>query len=392
MNQTKMHVVAVTGLAVAIAAAVAMSILDEENHRPIIQALGYTIFGIGIVLIITELANANYRRKSTSITGRMFTAKSLRYAAVWAVPLVGVIGYILVYTGLLGNDTVLKEAVEELSGILVIGGFLGYLTSSSQFLGIFREEVEDIMYSEKSLERRNDINDIWRNVSLVMIGRKFPNINEELFNIIQNRYICKNEYSYQEDYRIITEIRWGDKDGDKEKEIVHVIEDITYMLVTEKIGTVDISFSGWMPGVKGLKKDEDYYFNVPKFTIDGIAHKPQKVEVTENDADYDENIYKVRFVLTIPNDKKDGRFRVTMRRERRFCLKTDFSIGMRTRYIIKDMVISLEMDDDIAADFICRGTHEDFIIVKKTKNRQEYIYKGLILQRQGYIFALRNNT
>lgn len=377
---------------VAIAAAVAMSILDAEKHIPIIQILGYIIFGIGIVLIITELANANYRRRSTSITGKMFTPKSLRYAAVWAVPLVGVIGYILVYTGLLGKDTVLKEAVEELSGILVIGGFLGYLTSSSQFLGIFREEVEDIMYSEKSLERRNDINDIWRNVSLVMIGRKFPNINEELFNIIQNRYICKNEYSYQEDYRIITEIRWGDKPGDKEKEIVHVIEDITYILVTEKIGPVDISFSGWMPGIKGLKKDDDYYFNVPKFTINDKHYTPRKVEIEPKDKEYDENIYKVRFVSTINNDKKYGNYRITMRRERRFSLKTDFSISMRTKFIIKDMVISLETDDDIAADFICRGTHEDFIKVKKTKNRQEYIYKGLILQRQGYIFALRKNS
>lgn len=390
MNQTKMHIIAIIGLMVAIAAAVAMSILDAEKHLPIIQLLGYIIFGIGIMLIITELANANYRRRSTSVTGKMFTTKSLRYAAVWAVPLVGVIGYILVYTGLLGNGTVLKEAVEELSGILVIGGFLGYLTSSSQFLGIFREEVEDIMYSEKSLERRNDINDIWRNVSLVMIGRKFPNINEELFNIIQNRYICKNQYSYQEDYRIITEIRWGDREDDKKNEFVHVIEDITYVLVTESMEDVDLSFSGWMPGIKELKKDIDYYFKITQFTIDGI-NRIDDITKQEGYTD-DKNTYTVKYVFNIDDRKKEGRYRVSMRRERRFSLKTDFSISMRTRYIIKDMVISLETDDDIAADFICRGTNKDFITVKKTKNRQEYIYEGLILQRQGYIFALRNNT
>lgn len=40
MNQTKMHIIAIIGLMVAIAAAVAMSILDAEKHIPIIQILG----------------------------------------------------------------------------------------------------------------------------------------------------------------------------------------------------------------------------------------------------------------------------------------------------------------------------------------------------------------
>ena len=52
------------------------------------------------------------------------------------------------------------------------------------------------------------------------------------------------------------------------------------------------------------------------------------------------------------------------------------------------MTITLNLPDDLKATFICRGTPNDFIKVKKEENTIEYMYKGLILQRQGYIFAL----
>lgn len=49
----------------------------------------------------------------------------------------------------------------------------------------------------------------------------------------------------------------------------------------------------------------------------------------------------------------------------------------------------LNLPDDIEAMFICRGTQLDFDdITTGSPKRIEKKYKGIILPRQGYVFAL----
>lgn len=311
--------------------------------------------------------------------GMLFTRKSFHLGLSWIIPIIGIIGYILAYSNSFGDNKDFKEIVIKVSDVFVIGGFVGFLSSCSQFFGIFSKELECIVFSDRFLESRKDISSIWIKVSKALFNQKFPDISEDLFSIIQNHYICKEEYSYYDNYRIITDIEWADEN----KTFILVKDFINFDLITEKEGNNDISFSTWMNGVKNLEKDKDYYCKL-ECKIDNILQK----SITEDKFQNDDNEYIITHTTTVHNTKDKGKYQVSIYRERRYVFELDYDISFRAKYIVKDMTISLDIPQDIKATFICRGTTKDFIKVKNDEKRKEYLYKGLILQRQGYTFAL----
>jgi hypothetical protein len=56
------------------------------------------------------------------------------------------------------------------------------------------------------------------------------------------------------------------------------------------------------------------------------------------------------------------------------------------------MKVCLDLHENINATFLERGTQNQFETIKKSKNRIEMKYKGIVLPKQGYIFALQTTT
>ena len=83
------------------------------------------------------------------------------------------------------------------------------------------------------------------------------------------------------------------------------------------------------------------------------------------------------------------KYEIKYTREKVYNLDEDYYLGLRAKYITNNLRVCLELPDDIEAIFTCRGTQKDFEDVKNTKNAIEKKYKGIVLPRQGYIFALR---
>lgn len=359
-------------------------VYSDNAHKtiqvPVDAALviaGITIF----IFIICGAISSLYRKLSSNHNPYVkdFFINTFHHFGLWIIPLLGIFGYVLSYGGFYTGDK--KEIICKISDVLVIGGVVGFLTNSFQAFGIFKKELEKVVHSNEYLAGRKNISKIWREVSAIMFERKFRTISEDLFSIIEGQYICKDEYSYYDNYRIITELSWADDDC----KFIVVKDIIQFDLVTEKRGKIDLSFSAWFSGIKELEKDKDYYH---KFScmIDG---KPADIQLSQsnNDTD-DENIYVNRCVVTIDNSNSKDKYEVFINRERRYLFSEDYDISFRARYIVKDMRLSLFLPDNIKARFICRGTPSDFKVVKNDQTYKEFSYKGLILQRQGYTFAL----
>ena len=354
---------------------------NKENHAIEIPLSIILKISIVFLIVVVILGILNYLFKQIHYENRLAIRVRItnlfHQCALWGVPLIGLIGYILVYSGWLDEPT--AKIIEKISDVLVIGGVVGFLTNTFQVFGIFKSELEKIIYSYAYVSNRKDVSKIWRDVSSVMFQRKFHSISEDLFSIIQDQYICKDEYSYYDSYRIITDVSWAD---DNHKFII-VKDHIRFDLVTEKKGSVELSFAAWFSGIAGLEEGKVYYHKF-KCTVDGVEVK----ENPTNERNETANTYKITNVINIDNSSGKERYEISIERERKYLYMEDFDISFRARYIVKDMVISLSLPDDIKARFICRGTPKDFKIVKNEANQQEIIYRGLILQRQGYIFAL----
>lgn len=207
----------------------------------------YVLILIVFLLLVFTSEYKIYVRRSSK-TETIYNLKSFQMALSWIVPFFGLLGYYLVYSNYINGDEKLKEIIIKISDVLVIGGFVGFLSNISQSFGIFKKELQEIVFSEKFLASRNDIKSIWKKTSKAMFQQRFPDISEDLFSIILDQYINKDEYSYYSNYRIITDIQWADE----RKKFVIVKDHVFFDLVFEKEGEADITFKTWINGVKNL--------------------------------------------------------------------------------------------------------------------------------------------
>lgn len=84
-------------------------------------------------------------------------------------------------------------------------------------------------------------------------------------------------------------------------------------------------------------------------------------------------------------------YRVEYTREKVYNVGHDYYIGLRARYIISGLRVTLHHPTDIEVAFICRGTQNDFDDIRQThpETTVSKQYKGIVLPRQGYIFVLK---
>lgn len=350
-------------------------------------SLWHIVLVITIILLflfVSWILHLIYKKHPEGPERGLFNVKTFQAGMAWTLPLLGFLGYALAYLNIVNGEG--RDIIIKISDLLVIGGVVGFLTNASHFFGIFKEELRSIIYSDNYLSIRKDIPMIWDKVSAEMLERRFPDIHTELFSIIKEHYFCKHEYSYYDGYRILSDITWADN----QHSFIIITDYIHFDLVTEKKGKVDLSFWACCDEVQGLELDKDFYCNVECFVND-IKRAPDKVENGYDD-EILKNKYTWKHVIEIDNESGKGVYSIKVIRRRRCRLLTDHDLSFRSKYIIRDMVVSISLPPDLHATFLCRGTPNDFIIVKNDETNKEFIYKGLILQRQGFIFALHKKV
>lgn len=299
-----------------------------------------------------------------------------RSASAWIILLFGIGFYYLGYFQI-DQKSVYKELVIKIADVLVIGVIIGYLSNAAQFLGIFKQDLQDIVYGKEFLKNRNDIPVLWETVSKEMFKEKFPSISKDLLSIIKNNYLPMTEVSYYNDYKVIIEISWAD---DEHKFIV-VKDTINFDLIAENINRFELPLGSWI-NVEGLKSDE-YYVRMQEYQVNGL---PAKCVSETNEVNSKTNIFKHEYVIELQGATK---YEISKVRHKKYLFDRDVDISFRAKYIVNKLNVQLRFPDDLEAQFICRGTTLDFKDVNSSKGYLEKQYKGLILPRQGYIFVLK---
>lgn len=122
---------------------------------------------------------------------------NFRTGCAWIILIVGLGLYALGYFGL--NDNVWREIVIKIGDVLVIGVILGYLSNAAQFLGVFKQDLQDIIYGKEFLKQRKDLYPLWKTVSIELFKNKFSAIHNSFLSAISD-YFPKNEISYYQNY------------------------------------------------------------------------------------------------------------------------------------------------------------------------------------------------
>lgn len=153
--------------------------------------------------------------------------KFFRSGSAWLILFAGLFCYYLGYFEF-ETPSVWKEVIIKFGDVLVIGVILGFLSNAAQFLGVFKQDLQDIIYGKEFLKQRKDITPLWEAVSIQMFKEKFPIIHKDFLKVIRS-YFPNNEVSYYNDYETNMSIEWEDK----AKGLIKVTDNVSFDLIAD---------------------------------------------------------------------------------------------------------------------------------------------------------------
>lgn len=300
---------------------------------------------------------------------------NFRSGSAWILLLIGIALYAAGYFWI-DQNSILKEIAIKIGDILVIGVILGYLSNAAQFLGIFKKDLQDIIYGKEFIQQRKDITPLWENVTKQMFKNKFPIIHKDFLKVI-NEYLPNKEISYYNDYEANTTIDWVDRDAG----IIEVTDIRSFELIADNDKEFTFPLTTWTT----VNDESRFSQKIIDLVVNGETYNPKNI-VTSKDNGQICNKFDIKL-------SGSTKYEIKYTRKKRYNINEDYYIGFRAKYIVNKLRVCLDYPEGINAMFVCRGTQNDFDDIKSARTRRiEKKYRGLILPRQGYIFVLQKEV
>lgn len=295
----------------------------------------------------------------------------------WIVLIVGVVLYVFVFwlipNYFEGTSPTVTKILETIAQVLVVGGVAGTLVNTAQNMGVFQEELKDILYGKDFLRKREDVPEIWEEMTKVMYQSRFENIPPSLIKTIRKLYLPENP-TYVQNRISSVHVEWVDKS----RKIVSVIANDAFEYIP---GTSQeaVYKSSMAIDIHGLSK-EDYSYEV-SYKVDGEEYDSKRIEEQVGEEICWRNIIKLR--------GKDSYFIVRTTKQK-FSLENDHVYAMNATISINGFMLDFTYPKDLHAIFSNMGTTDDFEIVEHQDGHIVARSKGLILNKQGYLIAFFN--
>lgn len=273
------------------------------------------------------------------------------------------------------------KILEKAGDLILISSVIGFLIDSAEYLGVFKRELEEVIYDTRFLKKRRDIEHIWIEVSKVLFQSKFPQISNNLMMAVKNYYTPDEDLklNYYNDYRITYTIEY-DKDN---KDIIIVDSKISFQLNVEDSKQFEFPMRYWTC----VEESEQ---NTVETIMDSVVVNGKKVtDIGEPEKSYDNGKICYRFILKLQGSTE---YVVEQVIKKKYSLKKDNYLGFCARWLVNDMRVQIFHPKDIQILFVNRATAKDFKKNIDKETFKEYEYKGLILKHQGYVIILNKQT
>ena len=279
--------------------------------------------------------------------------------------------------GIESSNIVLFKVLEKSGDLILISSIISFLIDSAEYMGVFKKELEDVIYDTKFLKKRTDIENIWIKVSDVLFRSRFPKISNQLMMAVKNYYTPDDELklNYYDDYRNTYTISYDEENQD----IVHVENKTSFILNVEDEKEFDFPMRFW------TCVDEMNQGSV-EMVMNNISVNGSKVTNIGNPKKtYADGMICFEFKLKL---KGCTEYRIQEIANKKYSLKEDNYLGFRARWLVNNMRIQVFHPDDMKILFVNRATSKGFQVNNNTETFKEYECKGLILKHQGYIIIL----
>lgn len=262
------------------------------------------------------------------------------------------------------------DVLPNIASLAFAGGILTFLSYNREVIESYNKELVDILYgNNKFLEKRNDIESIWNNVSKAMINNKFKDISNEINSAIKEYFPFKDNIYYS-DYSITKTIKWvNESEGiiqvsDLSEVTLH--SDNTNEFTFEQTTTIET-------------KHNDQINNHIKLTNDTITVNGENVpcRVTIKN---DQHSISMIFSCKLQGKLK---YEISKRVVKQYNINYDNRIIFAAKFLTQGMLLTINKPSNLGMEFVS-CSRKDFKVVQKQDS--VYVFKNncLILPKQGF--------
>ena len=265
--------------------------------------------------------------------------------------------------------------LQKAGDLFLLGVFWGVITHTSRFTDLFKKNVIDEIYSPKHLKQRKDIQDIWLNVSNVLMKDKYPKISQSILKIIKDVYFPTKVKGYYDNYQVDYHISFLDD----QKEYIRSLETISY---TYKQFIKTPKYERRMVCRKS-QDDVQAQLNLISFKIDG-NDVTQQVKLSQEYKDGKQTKY---YQVEVPKKEGDD-YRMEIQLEKTYRFNEDFDLTFSSHCITNNLQVELNYTLDFYAYFMPSGVPGEFT----TTLCEHYLkakYSGVMFPKQGFMILLR---
>lgn len=294
-------------------------------------------------------------------------SKHFKSSLPWIVLIIGLFAFGYATFGTFENEQ-WKIFWHGIGQAFIAGGIFSLLLKTFQLMGVFKDELIEVIYEGKFLRNRKDLSEVWEKVSNVMFKNKFPKISKEITNDVRDIYFPTEQVLYYDNYKQVIEIELLEDDK------IKVTQKSDFTIFPTEI-SVKIPFKS-QNAIK-FKNAEDVYFKVNYLKVNS---QPVAFKITQEKIDS-----TLKSMITY-DVKSCEEYRFEIEVEKSYFLKDDNFIGFQKSQLIHDLNVKITLKGDLKFDFQSSGTLKQFKpVMYKNENIYEFDYKGIIYPKQGYM-------
>lgn len=264
---------------------------------------------------------------------------------------------------------------------VLVGGVVGVLLDTLKYIGIFKEAIHEVMFSDQYLAGRGDLSDLWLRVTSSITKNKFPALSDHLKYGILNKYIPADKDFYYSRYYRECVVSWHDR----EKGIVEIDEMVEIDLVPAP-GIKKIVYNYDCLSNSFVTKIDDYFI-LSSLLIDEKPYVDVIVAVDVVD-EYGGTGCRHSYDIELPCKNKHT---VQRRTIKRLPLKQEPFFEYSSQNFILDTTVKFRSNsDDLKPIFVSVGT-EDFSdnALPGGPWAVHRLFKNLMFPNQGYLIVLQ---
>lgn len=241
------------------------------------------------------------------------------------------------------------------------------IIKSKDFSNVLSEKMKELALSDDYLLQRNDLEEIWKRVSLCKYEQKFPELGPEIKKKIENDlYVEKSLDYYYKNFRMQINLSL-------EGDIVKVVEISSFTIISHSEDSIEVNFGTTSPvddsdGIYAKLIDENCKCDGEKLILTTEKHKNDKGE---------DDPKNTHFTAILKGSKK---YIIERQIEMTQDLKDDRVYSFASTRIIEDLSINIKLDKSLSIFFSPVGKnifHLDNHIT--SPNSIGYINRDLLL-------------